>query len=92
MSAKTNLIVIGADGDVRFLHDDDVAEALASLGPRATRRASHVEPEGDTWSVDMTPVGGPKVDGFRRREDALRQEVVWLEERALPKPREERGR
>ena len=68
---------VDPDG-VQFVHDDDLAQAFAGEA-RSTRRASHVEPEGDgTWTVDLTPVGGPVEGGFETRRAALAWEVEWL--------------
>lgn len=51
-------LVIEADGSVRFVYADDVAELFA--GEKATtRRASHVEPHKGGWVADMTPVCQP---------------------------------
>jgi len=78
-------VLVGPDGTVRFIHDDDIAEALADVGPATVRRASHVEPDGaGRWYADMAPVGGPLLEGFSRRDEALRAERVWLEANGIP--------
>lgn len=53
-------IVVEADGTIRFIHDDDVAELFAGEATR-TKRASNVEPHPAKggWLVDLRPVGGP---------------------------------
>jgi hypothetical protein len=54
---------------------------LTALGALTVRRASHVEPDGDGhWWADLTPVGGPRLGPFRRRSDAVRAELRWLEQ------------
>ena len=54
--------------------------ALASEGQAEIRRASHVEPDGITWTADMEPSGGPKLEGYARRQDAIDAEILWLQE------------
>lgn len=77
-------------GEVRFVHDDDVAAALEGLGPREVRRASSVEPfneaTGQAWMADMDPVGGPCLIG-PRRSDLIKSEVEWLVENGVPFPK-----
>lgn len=35
------------NGDVHFIHDDDLAEEMLALGPQEIKRASHIEPTHD---------------------------------------------
>lgn len=71
--------VIIENGRARFIHDDDLARAMARHGDLNISRASHVEPTPEgKWEVDLTPVGGPKVGTFIRREWALAFERNWL--------------
>lgn len=73
-------ILVGPDGEVRFVHDDDLAVAFADE-QTDTRRASHVEPDGKGgWTADMLPVGGPVLGPFARRDEALAAEIAWLKE------------
>ncbi len=52
-------VVIDADGTVRFIYSDDVAEVFADELDQRTVRASHVEPHvGGGWCADMRPSGG----------------------------------
>lgn len=77
---------ISADenGNLIFIYNDDVAEALSGLGAISTTRASHVEPGSDgKWHADMSPVNGPALGPFDRRQTALDTEVEWLQENAL---------
>lgn len=54
---------------------------LTVLGPRAIRRASHVEPGArGRWWADLAPVAGPRLGPFTHRSEALRAEAAWLEE------------
>jgi hypothetical protein len=72
-------IIITADGNLRFIYNDDAAELL-SEGTAQINRASHVEPGAGGWMVDMSPVNGPKFGPFTLRADALAAEVNWLQE------------
>lgn len=85
---ETIRIRFPATGGARMIYSDKLD--IRRLGPHTTTRASHVEPFGDNWYVDLTPVGGPAcfadADGkpFTKREDALAFEKAWLEQRWLP--------
>ncbi len=73
-----NKIVI-SEGRARFIHDDDLAERMGQHGDVSIQRASHVEPTSNgKWTVDLTPVGGPRIGTFDRREMALECERLWL--------------
>ncbi len=95
-SAPEETVTIVFEGDeVRFVHNDDVSEALKPLGPnREIRRASNVEPvQGSenfasfdmAWAADMKAVGGPTIVGSKRKE-VIAAEVRWLEENGVPFP------
>jgi hypothetical protein len=85
---REHVVVIDPAGAVRFIHDDDLAEALEPLGAATTQRASHVEPlPGGGWGADMSPVGGPVLAPQARRGGALEAERVWLESHNVPRPR-----
>jgi hypothetical protein len=85
--AKEIQIVI-KDGVVRFIHNDDLAETLVpALGTAKTRRASHVEPAADgSWTADLTPVNGPVLGPFQRRDEALAAEVEYIQRNNTPIP------
>ena len=85
-------LVIEADGTVRFVYSDALAEVFAGEQLETTR-ASHVEPHpAGGWYADMAPVGGPVLgDGtisvtigaarpFATRQAALDAERAWLRE------------
>jgi hypothetical protein len=78
------LLEISADGRLRFVWDDRLAD-LVNAGETRVRRASHVEPApgGWGWIADLTPSGGPVVGPFRLRREALAAEVRWIQENAL---------
>ena len=73
---------------MRFIYDDR-ATNLLKLGTCTIRRASNVEPtEDNQWMVDFTPVvPGTKLGPFKTREQALQEEVKWLKEHKIPKPK-----
>ena len=88
MKAGATFEIVVAGGDVLFIHDDDLAQEFAALGPMTTRRASHVEPTADGgWSADMEPVSHGTILGpYRTRREALEAEIEWLVEHAVPFP------
>jgi hypothetical protein len=71
--------------EIRFIYSDSL-KGLMAQGQSVTRRASHVEPEGDKWVADMSPVNGPKLGPFDTRGEALKQEVAWLQAHDIPAP------
>jgi hypothetical protein len=72
-------ITITADGNLRFIWDDSLAE-LVSAGIPTISRASHVEAnDRGEWSADLNPVGGPVLGSFPLRSEALAAERRWLE-------------
>lgn len=71
-------MVFNEDGTAEFLYDDNVAEVAREVGELTISRASHVEPLGDGWVTDLSPVGGATFGPFRKRQDALDFEVGWL--------------
>lgn len=75
------------NGEIRFVYSDDLSLAMKEIGSINTKRASHVEPDGNgNWAVDLTPVGGPVIKNFKRRDEALAAEVDWLLENKIPQP------
>lgn len=85
-------IRVGADGRMRFIHDDRLA-GLVRAGEGSIHRASRVEP-GDpalgqeplSWYVDLAAVGGPVLGPFGHRQQALDAEVRWLIDHDIPIP------
>lgn len=70
-------LFVRPDGKAQCLYSEEIN--LASLGKLDIKRASHVEPESDnTWTVDLSPVGGPTFKGYRSRAEALAAEATWL--------------
>ena len=75
-----HLITIGSGGAVRFIHDDELLEALEGIGPATITRASTVEPAArGGWEADLGVSGGPVLTSKTRR-GALEAEVAWLRE------------
>ncbi len=83
---KDQIQIVIAGGEVRFIHDDDLAEAMRGLGTSTTARASRVEPTEGGWKADLAPVQGPVLGPFPRRSTALEAEVEWLQQHRTPKP------
>lgn len=76
-------LLIKPDGTLQFIYSDSLQAIAKAVGQPETRRASHVEPDGDGWSADMSPSGGPKLTGFATRKAALDAEVEWIEQNVL---------
>jgi hypothetical protein len=72
---------------IRGIYGEEIA--LGALGPPRISRASHVEPdENGRWLADLSPVGGPVLGPYDKRNEALVAEVAWLEENWLGRGRE----
>jgi hypothetical protein len=80
------VLLIAPDGTLRFIYSDTLAKLFFSEGKVSTRRASHVEPEGNRWVADLSPVGGPRLGPFDTRAEALTAERDWLLEHHIPFP------
>jgi hypothetical protein len=79
-------IQIRVSGDqVRFIYSDDL-KGFMEHGEAKTARASHVEPSGNMWVADLSPVNGPKLGPFTKRAEALTAEVMWLYQNNIPIP------
>lgn len=84
-------LIVEADGEIRFVYDDELAEIVRSVGPLEIRRASHVEPSvlkgGDAgWWANLRPVRGGIFGPFGARAAALDFEVAWLRDHDIPFP------
>lgn len=78
-------------GRVHMIYNDDLVPRIReNLGAQevVVKRASHVECHEDAsgWYADLRPVNGPVLDGFTRRDDALRAEVEYLNANVISKP------
>lgn len=79
-------IAIDENGNIKTIYNDNIAKVIENLGNSSVKRASHVEPSTktpNTWEVDLSPVGGPTVDGFKTRKEALDYEVDYLNKNVL---------
>lgn len=75
-------LYVRPNGAAQCLYDEKIE--LHALGALDIRRASHVEPDTKNngfWYVDLSPVGGPVMTGFKTRADALSAEADWLNEK-----------
>lgn len=73
------IVSIDRSGRLRALYSDDVR--WEPLGLVRITRASHVEPTAEgTWRADLSPVEGPTLGPFAKREEALRAEFAWIQE------------
>lgn len=82
--------VLLRNGKISGLYEDGVSgEMLEALGGTAEiRRASHVEaPPGNLeeieFQVDLTPSGGPVLNGFRTYKEAVATEIDWINQNTL---------
>ena len=85
MSQELQIVV--SEGEIRFIHQDDLAEVFQA-GKATTRRASRVEPGKGGWNADLRPVNGPVLGPFNRRDTALQAEDNWLRQHLTPVPKE----
>ena len=70
-------LVVDAGGDVRCIYDEGVD--LREIGTLKITRASHVEPDAESyWWADMGPSGGPVLGPYSSRSEALAAERGWL--------------
>lgn len=70
------------NGSAQCLYAEEIP--LQVLGQLDIKRASHVEPDENNpghWYIDLAPVGGPRVDGFASRAEALAAEAAWLNDK-----------
>lgn len=75
-------LYVRPNGTAQCLYSDDIV--LKTLGALDIKRASHVEPDPNNpgyWYADLSPVGGPRLDGFVSRAEALAAEDAWLNEK-----------
>lgn len=71
-------LAINEDGEIVAIYSDELVDLMAE-GSATVTRASHVEPSpGGGWYADLAPAGGPFLDGFKTRAEALAAEVAWL--------------
>ena len=70
-------IVIKPTGVFVGIYSDDFE--YGELGKPQIRRASHVEPDATgQWFADLSPVDGPKIGPFDKRNEAIDAELEFL--------------
>lgn len=72
-------LYVRPNGTAQCLYAEQIP--LGTLGALDIKRASHVEPDPKnpgTWYADLAPVGGPMLEGFASRAEALAAEDAWL--------------
>ena len=75
-------LLISPTGLTRCIYGEVID--LAQLGSVTLQRGSYVEPtEHGQWTVDLSPVGGPRLGPFAVRSMALAEEVAWLSQHWL---------
>ena len=75
-------LLIRLDGRIDCVYGEAID--LSGLGTLQIRRGSHVEPTSDgRWTVDLSPVNGPRLGPFPLRSAALATELEWLNTRWL---------
>ena len=76
-------IRVDLTGKISFVYCDEL-RPLLQQGRAEIRRASTVEPTPDgRWQADLAPVGGPRLPICETRQEALQNEVQWLEQNIL---------
>jgi len=89
MKKITKITINKKTGEMKFIYNEKLLDVFTknnTIGSRLDARASHVEPDEHKpgkWVVDLTPVGGPVIDGFDKRSVALDYEVDWLNDNIL---------
>lgn len=84
MSKQSKLLkLVVKGGDILAIYDDALVAMFGEAAKVETRRASNVEPDGQGWSADLSPVGGPILRDFKTRKDALDAEVRWLDQHVV---------
>ena len=74
-------LLIRPDGRIECVYGEVID--LSRLGSLQIRRGSHVEPTSDgRWTVDLSPVNGPRLGPFPQRSAALAAELQWLDAHA----------
>lgn len=70
------VISFNENGKVQSIYNEELE--LEKLGINNIKRASHVEPEGDVWFADLSPINGPKLGPFKKRSEALKFEHDYI--------------
>jgi len=70
-------LIVDPGGTVWALYEEYLE--WQELGRLAIRRASFVEPRGEVWYADLSPVGGPLLGPFSHRSEAVAAELAFLQ-------------
>lgn len=78
---------VHTNGTIEGVYSDSLI-SLMDQGKSIVKRASHVEPGVDKdgkpcWYADLSPVNGPQLGPYYLRQEALTEEVAWLNENIL---------
>lgn len=81
MSKKVQLKFV--NGQMEMIHNDEVFQKNISKDFEVVqiKRASNVEPMEDKpgyWYADLAPIGGPRQENFKTRDEAIQFELDWI--------------
>lgn len=76
------LKLVAKNGELHAIYDDALVPLFDGASV-AVRRASHVEPQGRHWYADLRPVGGPVLNHFKTRQEALDAEVQYINQHVI---------
>ncbi len=70
------------NGRIQYIYNEDLN--INNIGKVDIKRASRVEPDKDgKWYVDLSLIGGKKINGFNKRSEAIKYEIDWIEKNIL---------
>jgi len=73
------IITITPDGSIEMVYNDLMADILNDLGNLSCRRASNVVFNDTTKKWDVVTTNGDPILSEKRRTDAIRREIDYLE-------------
>ena len=79
-STSITIFVPDDDGSAIYVQNDLVDRVFREAGCLGVpKRASNVYPTEAGWMADLTLVGGPLLGPYDDREEAINDEVTWLQ-------------
>lgn len=70
------------NGEIQYIYNEDLN--INDIGKVNIKRVSKVEPDKDgKWYVDLSLIGGEKINGFNKRSNAIKYEIDWIEKNIL---------
>lgn len=80
---KKKVKIIFKDGKMEMIHNDEFFQkhVAEEFEIEKISRASHVEPMEDKpglWYADLAPIGGPRQEEFKTRDEAIQFELDWI--------------